>query len=338
MLIVMKADAPADQVKAVMDKVQEHGFRPIELPGADRVAIGVLGSNPIQLRDLVLSLPGVADAVPVSKPFKLVSREFHPRASQVSVGPQIFGPPHFQVIAGPCSVETEAQLMETARAVKAAGGTLLRGGAFKPRTSPYSFRGLGEEGLKLLQKASKEFQLPIVTEVLNAHDVDLVAEFADVLQIGARNCQNFGLLEAVGRTQKPILLKRGMSTTIEEWLLSAEYICGQGNWQVILCERGIRTFEPFTRNTLDLGAVPVVKELSHLPIVVDPSHGTGHWWMVEPMALGAAAVGADGIMVEVHPAPDEALSDGAQSLNLAKFRRLMKALRPIVDSVGRKLG
>lgn len=338
MLIVMKADAPADQVKAVMDKVQEHGFRPIELPGADRVAIGVLGSNPIQLRDLVLSLPGVADAVPVSKPFKLVSREFHPRASQVSVGPQTFGPPHFQVIAGPCSVETEAQLMATARAVKAAGGTLLRGGAFKPRTSPYSFRGLGEDGLKLLARARDEFELPIVTEVLNAHDVDLVAEFADVLQIGARNCQNFGLLEAVGRTQKPILLKRGMSTTIEEWLLSAEYICGQGNWQVILCERGIRTFEPFTRNTLDLGAVPVVKELSHLPIVVDPSHGTGHWWMVEPMALGAAAVGADGVMVEVHPTPDEALSDGAQSLNLAKFRRLMKALRPIVESVGRKFG
>jgi 3-deoxy-7-phosphoheptulonate synthase len=242
------------------------------------------------------------------------------------------------VIAGPCSVETETQLMETARAVKAAGGTLLRGGAFKPRTSPYSFRGLGEEGLKLLRKASQAFELPIVTEVLNGPDVDLVAEYADVLQIGARNSQNFGLLEAVGRTQKPILLKRGMSTTIEEWLLSAEYICGQGNWQVILCERGIRTFEPFTRNTLDLGAVPVVKELSHLPIVVDPSHGTGHWWMVEPMALGAAAVGADGVMVEVHPTPDEALSDGAQSLNLAKFRRLMKAIRPIIESVGRELG
>jgi 3-deoxy-7-phosphoheptulonate synthase len=338
MLIVMKAEAPAEQVRAVMDKIQEHGFRPIELPGADRIAIGVLGSNPIQLRDLVLSLPGVADAVPVSKPFKLVSREFHPRATHVPVGTHTFGPPHFQVIAGPCSVESEAQLMATARAVKAAGGTLLRGGAFKPRTSPYSFRGLGDDGLKLLKKARDAFGLPIVTEVLNAQEVDRVAEFADVLQIGARNCQNFGLLEAVGRTQKPILLKRGMSTTIEEWLLSAEYICGQGNWQVILCERGIRTFEPFTRNTLDLGAVPAVKELSHLPIVVDPSHGTGHWWMVEPMALGAAAVGADGIMVEVHPTPDEALSDGAQSLNLAKFRRLMKALRPILESVGRKLG
>lgn len=338
MLILMKADAPAEQVHAVMEKVKEHGFRPLELPGQDRTAIGVLGTNPIQLRDLVLSLPGVADAVPVSKPFKLVSREFHPQASSITVAGRTFGPPHFQVIAGPCSVESEAQLMAAAEAVQAAGATFLRGGAFKPRTSPYSFRGLGEAGLRLLARARDALGLPIVTEVLTTEDVSLVAGYADVLQVGARNCQNFGLLEAVGRTQKPILLKRGMSTTIEEWLLSAEYVLGQGNAGVILCERGIRTFEPFTRNTLDLGAVPVVKELSHLPVVVDPSHGSGHWWMVGPLAKGAAAVGADGLLVEVHPAPAEALSDGAQSLNPVKFRRLMSELRPLLETLSLQLG
>lgn len=338
MLILMKADAPADQVRAVMEKVREHGFRPLELPGQERTAIGVLGTNPIQLRDLVLSLPGVADAVPVSKPFKLVSREFHPQASAITVAGRTFGPPHFQVIAGPCSVESEAQLMAAAEAVKAAGATFLRGGAFKPRTSPYSFRGLGEAGLELLAKARHALGIPIVTEVLTTEDVPLVAGYADVLQVGARNCQNFGLLEVVGRTQKPILLKRGMSTTIEEWLLSAEYILGQGNERVILCERGIRTFEPFTRNTLDLGAVPVVKELSHLPVIVDPSHGSGHWWMVRPLAKGAAAVGADGLLVEVHPAPEDALSDGAQSLNPVKFGRLMNELRPLLETLGVQLG
>ena len=338
MLILMKADAPPDQVNAVMEKVREHGFRPLELPGQERTAIGVLGSNPIQLRDLVLSLPGVADAVPVSKPFKLVSREFHPQSSAVTVRDRTFGPPHFQVIAGPCSVESEAQLMAAAEAVKAAGATLLRGGAFKPRTSPYSFRGLGEAGLKLLAKARDALGLAIVTEVLTTEEVPLVAGYADLLQVGARNCQNFGLLEAVGRTRKPILLKRGMSNTIEEWLLSAEYIIGQGNDDVILCERGIRTFEGFTRNTLDLGAVPVVKELSHLPVIVDPSHGSGHWWMVPPLARAAAAVGADGLLIEVHPAPDEALSDGAQSLNPVKFQSLMKQLAPLLDTLGIRLG
>jgi len=338
MLILMKADAPPDQVNAVMEKVREHGFRPLELPGQERTAIGVLGSNPIQLRDLVLSLPGVADAVPVSKPFKLVSREFHPQSSVVTVRDRTFGPPHFQVIAGPCSVESEAQLMAAAEAVKAAGATLLRGGAFKPRTSPYSFRGLGEAGLELLAKARDALGLPIVTEVLTTEEVPLVAGYADLLQVGARNCQNFGLLEAVGRTRKPILLKRGMSNTIEEWLLSAEYIIGQGNDDVILCERGIRTFESFTRNTLDLGAVPVVKELSHLPVIVDPSHGSGHWWMVPPLARAAAAVGADGLLIEVHPAPGEALSDGAQSLNPVKFQHLMKQLAPLLDTLGIRLG
>ncbi|TMD12093.1 MAG: 3-deoxy-7-phosphoheptulonate synthase [Chloroflexi bacterium] len=338
MLILMKADAPPDQVNAVMEKVREHGFRPLELPGQERTAIGVLGSNPIQLRDLVLSLPGVADAVPVSKPFKLVSREFHPQSSVVTVRDRSFGPPHFQVIAGPCSVESEAQLMAAAEAVKAAGATLLRGGAFKPRTSPYSFRGLGEAGLELLAKARDALGLPIVTEVLTTEEVPLVAGYADLLQVGARNCQNFGLLEAVGRTRKPILLKRGMSNTIEEWLLSAEYIVGQGNDDVILCERGIRTFEGFTRNTLDLGAVPVVKELSHLPVIVDPSHGSGHWWMVPPLARAAAAVGADGLLIEVHPAPDEALSDGAQSLNPVKFQHLMRELAPLLDTLGIRLG
>jgi 3-deoxy-7-phosphoheptulonate synthase len=228
--------------------------------------------------------------------------------------------------------------MAAAEAIKAAGGTLLRGGAFKPRTSPYSFRGLGEPGLKLLAKARDALDLPIVTEVLTTEDVPLVAGYADLLQVGARNCQNFGLLEAVGRTNKPILLKRGMSNTIEEWLLSAEYIIGQGNDNVILCERGIRTFESFTRNTLDLGAVPVVKELSHLPVIVDPSHGSGHWWMVPPLAKGAAAVGADGLLIEVHPAPAQALSDGAQSLNPVKFGRLMEELPALLTTLGLQLG
>jgi 3-deoxy-7-phosphoheptulonate synthase len=241
------------------------------------------------------------------------------------------------VIAGPCSVENERQILETARAVKAAGASMLRGGAFKPRTSPYEFRGLGEQGLKLLAKAREETGLPIVTEVLSAQHVDLVAEYADVLQIGARNCQNYLLLEAVGRAKKPVLLKRGMAVQIEEWLLAAEYIVAQGNERVLLCERGIRTFETFTRNTLDLNAVPAVKHLSHLPIIVDPSHGTGRWFMVPAMMLAAVAAGADGLIVEVHPNPDHALSDGAQSLTPENFAAVMPKLAAVARAVGRSL-
>jgi 3-deoxy-7-phosphoheptulonate synthase len=336
-LILMRAQAPAEEVDAVCAAVEEHGFRPVKLPGEDRVAIGVLGSNPISLRDAIISMPGVVDAVPVSKPFKLVSREFHPEPTVVSVGAVKIGNDNFAVMAGPCSVESEAQLMESAEAVAEAGGHILRGGAFKPRTSPYSFRGLGEDGLKILASARERFGLPVVTEVMNIEDVELVSQYADMLQIGARNMQNYGLLEAAGRTMRPILLKRGLSSTIEEWLLSAEYILGQGNNQVVLCERGIRTFETYTRNTLDLSAAPLVKELSHLPVVIDPSHGTGKWSLVTPMALAALAAGAAGLMVEVHPHPDHALSDGSQSLTPRHFGEMMERLRLIAEPLGRSV-
>jgi 3-deoxy-7-phosphoheptulonate synthase len=336
-LILMRAQAPAEEVDAVCAAVEERGFRPVKLPGEDRVAIGVLGSNPISLRDSIISMPGVVDAVPVSKPFKLVGREFHPDATVVTVGGVEIGNDRFAVIAGPCSVESEEQLMESAEAVANAGGHVLRGGAFKPRTSPYSFRGMGEAGLKLLATARERYGLPVVTEVMNIEDVDLVSQYADMLQIGARNMQNYGLLEAAGRTMRPILLKRGLSSTIEEWLLSAEYILGQGNSQVVLCERGIRTFETYTRNTLDLSAAPLVRELSHLPVIVDPSHGTGKWSLVAPMAVAALAAEASGLMVEVHPHPDHALSDGAQSLTPRHFAEMMARLRLVAEPLGRQL-
>jgi 3-deoxy-7-phosphoheptulonate synthase len=333
----MRAQAPAEEVDAVCAAVEEHGFRPVKLPGEDRVAIGVLGSNPISLRDAVISMPGVVDAVPVSKPFKLVSREFHPEPTVVGIGGVEIGNQSFAVMAGPCSVESEAQLMETAEAVSNAGGQMLRGGAFKPRTSPYSFRGLGEAGLKLLALARERFGLPVVTEVMNIEDVGLVSEYADMLQIGARNMQNYGLLEAAGRVNRPILLKRGISSTVEEWLLAAEYILSQGNPRVVLCERGIRTFETYTRFTTDLSAVPLVRELSHLPVIVDPSQGTGKWSLVSPMSAAALAAGAAGIIVEVHPHPDHALSDGAQSLTPRHFVELMDRLRLIAEPLGRRL-
>jgi len=335
MLILMKASATDQEIDEVCRSIEEHGFKPVKLPGADRVAIGVLGSNPISLRDQVISLQGVADAVPVSRPFKLVGREFHPDSTVVKVGSVEFGGDLFGVMAGPCSVESEEQLMEAAEAVAKAGGHVLRGGAFKPRTSPYSFRGLGEAGLQILARARERFGLPVVTEVMNIEDVALVSEYADMLQIGARNMQNYGLLEAAGRTMRPILLKRGLSSTVEEWLLSAEYILGQGNNNVVLCERGIRTFETYTRNTLDLSCVPLVRELSHLPIVVDPSHGTGKWSLVAPMAAAALASGAHGLMVEVHPHPDHALSDGAQSLTPANFAGMMEQLGRVAPALGR---
>jgi 3-deoxy-7-phosphoheptulonate synthase len=334
-LILMRAQAPAEEVDAVCAAIEERGFRPVKLPGEDRVAIGVLGSNPISLRDAIVSMPGVIDAVPVSKPFKLVGREFHPEPTVVSVGAVKIGNDNFAVMAGPCSVESEAQLMETAEAVAGAGGHMLRGGAFKPRTSPYSFRGLGEAGLKLLARARERFGLPVVTEVMNVEDVPLVSEYADMLQIGARNMQNYGLLEEAGRTRHPILLKRGMSSTVEEWLLAAEYILSQGNPNVVLCERGIRTFETYTRFTMDLSAVPLVRELSHLPVVVDPSQGTGKWTLVAPMATAALGAGAAGIIVEVHPHPDHALSDGAQSLTPRHFGEMMERLRLIAGPLGR---
>ncbi|MEK7364159.1 MAG: 3-deoxy-7-phosphoheptulonate synthase, partial [candidate division NC10 bacterium] len=283
------------------------------------------------------ALETVEAVMPVQQPFKLASRETKSQPSEIPVNGISIGGKQLVVMAGPCSVESQSQMIEVAEAVKAAGATILRGGAYKPRTSPYAFQGLKEQGLKYLAEARKRTGLPVVTEVLETESVELVAEYADILQIGARNVQNFSLLKRVAESGKPVLLKRGMSTSIQEWLLSAEYILSGGNPRVILCERGIRTFETATRFTLDLNAVPVVKKLSHLPVIVDPSHGTGHWDLVAPMAKGAIACGADGLIIEVHPRPEEALSDGPQSLKPAKFAQLMQELRPVALAVGRDL-
>ncbi|HEY6379651.1 MAG TPA: 3-deoxy-7-phosphoheptulonate synthase [Candidatus Dormibacteraeota bacterium] len=337
MLILMRAGAGRADIDSVLAHVRDHGFQPIELPGTDRIAIGVLGSNPASIRDHIVGLAGVADAIPVSKPYKRVGREWKPERTVVSVAGVDIGGGGVVVGAGPCAVEGETQLLTTARGVRAAGAVLLRGGAYKPRTSPYSFRGLGPPGLELLAQARAETGLPIVTEVLTPADVDLVAQTADMLQVGTRNAQNFSLLEAVGQARRPVLLKRGLSNTVEEWLLSAEYVVSQGNPDVVLCERGIRTFETATRNTLDLSAVPLVRSLSHLPVLVDPSHATGHRHLVAPMALAALAAGADGLLIEVHPDPDEALSDGPQSLTLEGFAALMSAIARIAPALDRQL-
>ena len=335
MLIVMNAHAASEQVQNVIARVREHGHMATELPGKERIAIGVFGENPPSLRDHVIGLPGVVDAIPVSKPYKRVSLEWHEERTVVDVGGVGIGGPAFVVAAGPCAVESEDQLRTTAHAVRDAGAVLLRGGAYKPRTSPYSFRGLGPRGLDLLAKIRAETGLPVVTEVLAPADVELVTEHADMLQVGTRNAQNFSLLEAVGQAGKPVLLKRGLSNTVEEWLLSAEYVVAQGNPDVVLCERGIRSFDAATRNTLDLAAVALARSLSHLPVIVDPSHATGHRHLVPPMALAALAAGADGILVEVHPSPDEALSDGAQSLTPEMFAALMSDLGRIAAAAGR---
>jgi 3-deoxy-7-phosphoheptulonate synthase len=282
-------------------------------------------------------MDGVERTVPILRPFKLASREFHPQDTVVKVNGVSIGGRQLVVMAGPCAVESREQILETARAVKEAGGLVLRGGAFKPRTSPYSFQGLGEEGLRLLTQARDETGLPIVTEVMDPQMVPLVTTYADILQIGARNMQNYALLHAVGEAQRPVLLKRGMMSTVEELLMAAEYILSHGNERVILCERGIRTFEQYTRNTLDINAVPLLKQLSHLPVLVDPSHGTGKWELVEPVSRAAVAAGADGLIVEVHPHPEEALSDGGQSLKPARFAALMESLRPVAEAVGRTM-
>ena len=282
-------------------------------------------------------MSGVERTVPILRPFKLAGREFHPPDSVVSINGVKVGGKALIVMAGPCAVESRAQLMETADVVKDAGAHMLRGGAFKPRTSPYSFQGMGEAGLRLLAEARAATHLPIVTEVMAPEQVPLVSTYADVLQIGARNMQNYALLHAVGESQRPVLLKRGMMSTIEEWLMSAEYILSHGNNKVMLCERGIRTFEKYTRNTLDISAVPLLKHLSHLPVIVDPSHGTGKWELVAPVARAAIAAGADGLIIEVHPRPEEALSDGGQSLKPQRFAALMASLKPIAEAVGRTL-
>jgi 3-deoxy-7-phosphoheptulonate synthase len=337
MIVVMRVGATDKQVDAVMERIRSAGLKEHLSHGVERTIIGVLGQTFPELKDMLELMPGVGEVIPVSKPYKLSSREFHPEDTRVEVDGVTIGGKEVVVIAGPCAVESEKQLFETANAVKAAGASILRGGAFKPSTSPYHFRGLGKKGLELLADMKKETGLPIITEVMTVADVGLVAKYADILQIGARNMQNFFLLEEAGKTGKPVMLKRGLSATIQEWLLAAEYILAQGNKQLMLCERGIRTFETYTRNTLDISAIPVIEKDSHLPIIADPSHGTGKWHLVTPMALAAVAAGADGIMVEVHPNPDSALKDGAQSLNFDNFRKLMELLAPVAAAVGKRL-
>ncbi len=331
MIIAMKSNATEEQIQEVCESIRRYGYKPHLIRGEERVVIGAVGhgDNKDHLQNL-RSVPGVADVVPILQPYKIVSRELQPQKSIVRVGDLEIGGNQFIVMAGPCSVETREQLMETAEAVKEAGAQVLRGGAYKPRTSPYDFQGLEVEGLKLLAEARERTGLKIVTEVVTTEDTNIVAEYSDILQVGARNMQNFALLKRLGRVQKPVLLKRGMSSTIKELLLSAEYIATHGNDQVILCERGIRTFETATRNTLDLAAVPLLNELSHLPVIVDPSHGTGRRTLVHPMAKAAIAIGADGLIIEVHPRPQEAWSDGPQSLTLPMFTDIMNDLRRYV--------
>ena len=340
MLILMKNDASEDDVTGVLDRIRELGFVGHKMPGAQRIAIGITGNQGAIDPGHFARLPGIADAVSVSKPWKLVSREMKQEDTAVRLpatgGKTVsqIGGGRFGVIAGPCAVENRDQLMTAARAVHASGATFLRGGAFKPRTSPYAFQGMKEDGLKLLAEARALTGLPIVTEVMDTAAVDLVAEYADVIQIGARNMQNFALLEAVGQLRKPVMIKRGLSATIQEFLMAAEYVAKGGNYDIILCERGIRTFETMTRNTLDLGSIPLLKRLTHLPVIVDPSHGTGDWRSVPALARAAVAVGADGVMVEVHPEPSKALSDGPQSLTPAKFNEMMESVRAIAKVVG----
>jgi 3-deoxy-7-phosphoheptulonate synthase len=338
MLIVMYADASEDQIRRVCDTIQEMGYTARPMPGRQRTTVGLVGNDGRVDGSRLEALPGVQEVIHVSKPYKQVSREWKAEPTIIRLpGGLAIGGEDVVVMAGPCSVESEHQILTAAAQVRDAGATILRAGAFKPRSSPYSFQGLGIEGLRLLARARAETGLLIVTEAMDAEGADLVAEVADIVQIGARNMQNYSLLKKVGRLPKPVLLKRGLSATIQELLLSAEYILAEGNANVILCERGVRGFDSSTRNLFDLSAIPVVKAASHLPIVADPSHGTGHRDMVIPMARAAVAAGADGLLVEVHPNPDRALSDGAQSLYPEQFARLMKETRIIADAIGRRI-
>ena len=338
MLVLMKQSASQEEISNVKQKIVTLGYKAHEIPGALRVAIGVTGNQGKIDPENFSMMPGVDDAIQVTKPYKLVGRDAKPENSVIRVGEESVGGEELAIIAGPCSVESRDQLIQTARAVKAAGAKFLRGGAFKPRTSPYTFQGMKEEGLVLLREARAETGLKIVTEVKDILTLSAVAEVADVIQVGARNMSNFSLLEAVGELRKPVLLKRGISATIEELLMAAEYILARGNLDVILCERGIRTFEPYTRNTLDLNAVPVIKKLSHLPVIVDPSHGIGIWDGVTPMALAGIAAGADGLIIEVHVSPEDALSDGYQSLKPERFEQLMEKLKHLAPVVNRTVG
>ncbi len=337
MMVIMKPGHSTEEFEAVMARIKEVGLDGHPIVGVERTVIGVVGldrEHP-ELADDIEVMAGVESTVPISSPFKLCSREFKSEDTIVDVNGVKVGEGTITVIAGPCAVESEEQVMSAARAMRARGASMLRGGAFKPRTSPYSFRGLEEDGLRLLAQAREETGLPIVTEVMSEATVDIVAKYADVLQIGTRNAQNFFLLEEVARTHKPILLKRGMSSSIQEWLLAAEYILAKGNRSVIMCERGIRTFETAARNTMDINAIPLIKEMSHLPVVADPSHGTGKRKLVEPVALGMVAAGADGLILEVHPSPEHALSDGAQSLDFDMFSSVMANVAKVAGAVGK---
>ncbi len=335
MMIIMNVEATPEQVEAVVERITANGFKPLVLHGEERKVIAVVGKDPYSTHEQYIYLPGVEQVMPISRPYKVTSREFKPQNTVFPVNGFAIGGDEVIIMAGPCSVESRAQLLETAQAIKEAGGQILRGGAYKPRTSPYSFQGLGEEGLEILAEARELTGMPVVTEVTSHDLVPLVAKYADILQIGARNMQNFALLNAAGASQHPILLKRGLSATIEELLMSAEYILSHGNRQVILCERGIRTFETSTRNTTDINAIPVLKSLTHLPVFLDPSHSTGRWEFVTPIARAGIAAGADGLIVEVHLNPEKALSDGAQSLKPERFAQLVRQARAIARDVDR---
>ena len=338
MLVVMHKDATDEQIKNVCRVIKGMGLKPHPIKGAQRVAIGITGNKDMVDKNRLEGLDGVIDVIVVTKPYKLTGREMKPEDTKIKIGSVIIGDRKPVIIAGPCAVESEKQTIEIARAVKSFGADMLRGGAFKPRTSPYTFQGLGENGLKILAKAKKETGLPVVSEAIDTETFPLVEEYVDVIQIGARNMQNYSLLKKAGLSKKPILLKRGMASTIEEFLLAAEYIMSEGNYNVILCERGIRTFSDFTRFTLDISSIPELKKVSHLPVIVDPSHASGKRDMVLPLSRAAIAAGADGIIVEVHNNPDKALSDGPQSLTIDGFKILIEELRHIIRAIGRADG
>jgi len=335
MIIVLRPHSTEPEIAEVCRRIEALGLTPHLSRGVERTIIGAIGDERILLDKAIEALPMVEQVVPILKPYKLASRDFHPENTVVPVGEVRIGGRGVVVIAGPCAIESREMVLDVARAVRASGAHVLRGGAFKPRTSPYAFQGLGEEGLRFLAEAGRETGMPVVTELMDPREAPLVLKYVDVVQVGARNMQNFRLLKELGTHRVPVLLKRGMSSTIRELLMSAEYIMSEGNYDVILCERGIRTFEDATRNTLDLSAIPVLKQLTHLPVVVDPSHGTGKWNLVAPMALAAVAAGADGIMVEVHPKPEEALSDGPQALRPGRFGQMMADLQKVAEAVGR---
>lgn len=338
MIVVMEGSATQADIDHVVEKLTEAGFKAHVTVGVEKTIIGAIGDKRNMPIESIGAAKGVLEVVPISNPFKLVSRESSAVDTVINVKGVKIGGNNFVMMAGPCSVESREQLFSTAESVKKAGATILRGGAFKPRTSPYSFQGMGEPALKLLKEAGEKYNMPIITELMDADDLDAINEYADIIQLGARNMQNFSLLKKVGKLNKPIMLKRGGGATIEEFLMSAEYIMAEGNRNVMLCERGIRTMETkYTRNTLDLSVVPVVKKLSHLPIIIDPSHGTGKWYLVAPMAKAAVAVGADGLMIEVHPNPDCALSDGPQQLTFENFDKLMGEVKQIAEFSGKKL-